>query len=230
MEGDSVPKLGQDHSYTQVLELNKELFEAQAKITPHLQMQPPEQPRNISRTLVLQRMQIQIFYHKAVCALNRIFLATPGSRTRSEQSRGLCIDSAMSLLSIQATMHQAGIKWYRFSITNHDFLLAAVILCLVLYTGDRSALVDNPEVVGKKDTELLRALTASQLIQMDVLDGLTMEKKIVRVMDSIVEKLRTPASDLLATSAIAKECRRNNFNLTNSSEHVMPAETEDVMT
>ena len=71
---------------------------------------------------------------KAMCLLNRRFLAVPAhARARFARHRALCVQAALDLLTIQGDMHRLGVKWYAFALTRNDFLLATAILCRTMH-------------------------------------------------------------------------------------------------
>ena len=195
-----------EQSYDRVLELNDELIQARSKIPLHLQLQDETQLEFVPRSAMLEQMQLQMTYHKAICVLNRRYLSVTTPKT--QRSRLLCLQSAMSLLSIQTTMHKYGVEWYRFSLTSHDFLLAAVIVCLVLdniretkgFLDDRSGAID-----GYTTTELLSALTNSNSIWEGILYSFSDARRAARVLSIMLEKFHAPP-----LKTMAEESRSHN--------------------
>ncbi|MCJ1385207.1 hypothetical protein MMC17_008328 [Xylographa soralifera] len=182
-----------EHSYDRVLELNDELIRARSKIPLHLQLQHESPPEFVPRSTILERMQLQMTYHKAICVLNRRYLSVTTSKVLP--SRLLCLQSAMSLLSIQTTMHKSGIGWYHFSLTSHDFLLAAVVVCLVLHNFRESKGfldVTSGAIDGYTTTELLSALVNSNNIWEDVLESSSDARRAARVLGIMLEKFQAP--------------------------------------
>jgi len=196
-----------EHSYGQVLALNEELCNARARIPLHLQLQGNEDA-STPTMIALQRMQLQLFYHKAICVLNRRFLTVPDARTKFSCPRRLCIDSAMELLAIQARMHGSNIKWWHFSLTNSDFLLGSVIICLVLHV-EREGIRDQSETsdgVDESTRAMVKALEGSKLIWDEVCEFSANARKAGQILSFMLEKLRAPAPD------VAAEGRMGNAN------------------
>ena len=192
-----------EHTYSRVLALNEELVTARARIPQHLQLQGNEDA-STPRMIALQRMQLQLFYHKAICVLNRRFLTLPGAQTRFSCPRRLCIDSAMGLLAIQARMHGSNLKWWHFSLTNSDFLLGSVIICLVLYV-EREGIGDQRETsagVDESTRELLQALERSKVIWDEVCEFSANARKACQILGFMLEKLRAPAADVAAEAKV----------------------------
>ena len=125
--------------YESVLRLDSDLMEARELIPPHLQLRTLEEMRDDAPSQILERFIIQIFYHKAICLLHRKYWKSSPADSDGTffYSLKTSLASAMSLLNHQDTMHRAcrpggplvSMKWYHFAIFNHDFLLAAMIIC-----------------------------------------------------------------------------------------------------
>ncbi|MCJ1291586.1 hypothetical protein MMC34_003131 [Xylographa carneopallida] len=180
-------------SYDRVLELNDELRQARSQIPLHLQLRDEPQPELVPRSTMLERMQLQMTYHKAICVLNRRYLCVTTPKFQS--SRSLCLHSAMSLLSIQTTMHKNSVGWYHFSLSSHDFLLAAVIVCLVLHNARESrGVIDDisGEIDGYSTTDLLSALVNSNRIWESVLQSSSDARRAARVLSIMLAEFQTP--------------------------------------
>ncbi len=112
-----------------VLTLNIKLLEARNAISPHFQLPvsglDPEDPH------FAKRAQLDIFYNKLRCVLHRKYMVRG-----TEDSVRECVEAALALLHHQQLFHQykaqhpKHIRWHTFSISNHDFILAATISCL----------------------------------------------------------------------------------------------------
>lgn len=100
---------------------------------------PPEQ--------LMCRTNLALLVHKTRIILHRNLMLIPLSQlSEEEQVRGIgtskmiCTESALNVLQLHHTIHaetQPGgklysVKWYMGSISTHDFLLAAMVVCLVL--------------------------------------------------------------------------------------------------
>ena len=93
------------------------------------------------------RFNIDLLYLKTKIVLHRRYMLTPYSHlTPLEQQRGIgtsrknCIECALRVLQHHHTIYTASqnggqlesVKWYMGSISTHDFLLAAMVICLEL--------------------------------------------------------------------------------------------------
>lgn len=143
--GDIIEKL---HSvaplpYHQILELNDRLARAFAQVPPHLRRSIPDSTTDPAR-LVLQRIELEMFYHKVNCVLHRRYL-TAQANIDFSISRQACIDSALRLLSCQFALHDnhrwPHVEWWVSSFNLHDFILADTVLLVYLsnYHGPETA-------------------------------------------------------------------------------------------
>ncbi|KAK5138882.1 hypothetical protein LTR04_004102 [Oleoguttula sp. CCFEE 6159] len=128
-------------TYDEIMKLDNALRESRLVIPPHLQMRPIYETPTDTPTLIAQRFGLELLYLKSQCVLHRKFV-TPGRDTqRYAYSRRTCLDAFMQMLEHQATLHHearpggrlSSVKWFISSLTRHDFLLAAMIICLDLY-------------------------------------------------------------------------------------------------
>ncbi|KAI7511985.1 hypothetical protein KC347_g2891 [Hortaea werneckii] len=135
-------------AYDEMMKLDRELEEAKAAVPPSLQMpedstaiitDPPEQ--------LMCRFNLDLLYLKTKTVLHRRYMLVPYEKlSPSEQefgigaSRRLCTECALRVLQHHHTIYTASqvggqlesVKWYMGSISTHDFLLAAMIICLEL--------------------------------------------------------------------------------------------------
>jgi hypothetical protein len=194
--------------YEEVLKLDTALMEARELIPSHLQLRLLEEMQDDAPSLILERYIIQLFYHKAVCLLHRKYWKS--SPTDSDEtffySRKASIASAMTLLSHQATMHRAcrpggpltNMKWYHFAITNHDFLLAAMIICLDLISIERARREPEPSTYDciVPDIDKLSAIQRSRTIWSEVIDDCKDAKRAVSILSGVLGKLSTKAEEM----------------------------------
>ncbi|KAK4545699.1 hypothetical protein LTR36_002653 [Oleoguttula mirabilis] len=128
-------------SYDETLTFDTELREARSKNPPLLQMRSFHESARDPANLIMQRLGLEMVYLRSLFVLHRRFIARGRENPRFAYSRRTCIDASMQLLDHQATLHAEGqpggrlrsVKWYISSLTTHDFLLAAMLVCLDLY-------------------------------------------------------------------------------------------------
>ena len=128
-------------SYDETMKFDQELREARSTHPPLLQMRSFQESARDPANLIMQRLGLEMVYLRSLFVLHRRFIARGRENPRYAYSRRTCIDASMELLAHQATLHaesQPGgrlrsVKWYISSLTTHDFLLAAMLVCLDLY-------------------------------------------------------------------------------------------------
>jgi len=112
-------------------------------------------------------------------------------------SRKTSVSSALALLDHQATMHRAArpggilqtIKWYHFPITNHDFLLAAMLVCLDLMSiYRRGNNADIPECIIPESAKF-QTIQRSRAIWAEVMDDCRDARRAVGILTSVLNKL-----------------------------------------
>lgn len=132
-----------------VMRLNRQLEEAKAAIPPLLKMPDMNDLVTDPAEQLMCRFNLDLLYLKTKTVLHRRYMLTPLSQlTLEEQRQGIgysrlaCVDSARRVLQHHHTIYTASqtggqlesVKWYMGSISTHDFLLAAMIVCLELST------------------------------------------------------------------------------------------------
>lgn len=144
---------GKAVSYDDILKRDNHLRELKTNMAPHLRLRPLEECTHDPATLLMQRYNIDIFWNKTMCVLHRKYIARARQNPRYAHSRRACVDSSMEILRHQATLYRESqpggrmrtMKWFISSLTKHDFLLAAMIVCLDLHYHTISAnLPDQP--------------------------------------------------------------------------------------
>lgn len=136
-----------DHE--EIMRLDRQLEEAKAAIPPLLKMPEMDDIVTDPAEQLMCRFNLDLLYLKTKTVLHRRFMLVPLSQlTAEEQRQGIgyshlaCVDSAKRVLQHHHTIYQASqaggqlesVKWYMGSISTHDFLLAAMIVCLELST------------------------------------------------------------------------------------------------
>ena len=184
-------------SYSRVLALTQQLTDARSRIAPHLRFDTADPVSNSSQ-VILKRIQLDQLYHKVICVLHRKHMAEGLRNPDYRLSTDACIQSALALLRCQEELHSKEmtffrqIRWYGFSLTNHDFLLAATILCLYLTLIDRSgihaltmaAAQDGQPISDRATVEA--ALTRAKAIWDEVRDTSEEASKACNILETTV--------------------------------------------
>ncbi|KAL7948117.1 fungal-specific transcription factor domain-containing protein [Trichoderma barbatum] len=121
---------------------------------------------------IFERCTLEMLYLKGLIVLHRRYISYEVDSHRFEHSRRTCAEAALDILARQADLHQASQpggrlyddRWMVSSLTMHDFLLAAMVICL-----DLSVRLRRPSIIlapSRDDDSLTgreyRALQTSQ--------------------------------------------------------------------
>ncbi|MCJ1474311.1 hypothetical protein MMC13_002969 [Lambiella insularis] len=189
--------------YEEIMKLDQEYRDAYANISPHLRLESLEDSFLDPITTLMKRFQLSILYNKGQCVLHRIFLSRARENPRYAHSRRVCVDSSMQLLSHQATLHYESrpgrrlhsMKWYISSLTTHDFLLAATLVCLDLwYTAEAEILSQRSgdfQVWGsERRADMIRAIEVSRDIWYELRDQSMEAFKACEMLGVMLQKLQ----------------------------------------
>jgi hypothetical protein len=132
----------QRKGYDEILKIDRGLRDIYESIPDHLKLRPMAEQTLAPISLIMARFSLATVYHKSQCVLHRRYMRLARNGNRYMHSRRQCLDSAMSLLSYQAIQHQQSRERGRLrslrnhvnSLTAHDYLLAASIVCMDLYS------------------------------------------------------------------------------------------------
>lgn len=123
--------------------LERELFAARDSLPAMFKVKSMQESLLDHPAMIMRRMSIDQTVHSGLCVLHRRLLPLARSNPQFSHSRKTAIDAALTLLSYQAISHYesgptgrlAGHKWLATSIIRHDYLLAAMLICLDLRQG-----------------------------------------------------------------------------------------------
>jgi hypothetical protein len=165
-----------EQPYESIMKLDAGLIESRTLVPDQLRLCPDNEMQNEPPGSLMEKYVLEHFYHKAICILHRKYLNCFLADDTYAYSRRTCIVSALELLRQQVSLHlecQPGgrlerIKWYRFSLIKHDFLLAAMVLCLAIYNDKRQ--------IGAEETDSVREISLNQRVE--IFDALQRGKRI----------------------------------------------------
>lgn len=220
-------------SYDEIMAMDQDLLNARAELPPHLRMKSLEDSIMDPGALVMQRFNLSILYNKGQCVLHRKFLAKGRENNRYAHSRRTCVDSAMDLLSHQATLHYEsqpghrlhGMKVFISSITAADFLLAAMIVSLDLYYGA------DVEGAGQSSADLytwglerrgdmIRALEISREVWLETKEQSMEAFKASEILMVMLNKLKTSRNQ-------ANKPTQNSFPFSASTNTTQNSSTDE---
>ncbi|OQO02138.1 hypothetical protein B0A48_11690 [Cryoendolithus antarcticus] len=168
-------------SHDEVMQLDGGLEAAKAAIPPLLQMPEFHELVTDPAEQLMCRFNLELLYLKTKIVLHRRYMLVPlHELSIEEQTRGighsrlLCVNSSIKVLKHHHTIYaasQAGgqldsVKWYMGSISTHDFLLAAMVICLELsqqMREDRMIFLSNGQMCPRRQ-DMINSLEQSQKI------------------------------------------------------------------
>ncbi len=212
----------EEQPYEAVMRLDAGLIESRTLIPPHLRLRSEDEMRDEPPGSLMEKYVLEHFYHKAICILHRKYLNCFLADDTYAYSRRTCILSALELLRQQVSLHsecQPGgrlerIKWYRFSLIKHDFLLAAMVLCLAIYNDKKQS--------GAEETDNVREVSLDQRVE--IFDALQRGKRIwAEVAYDCVDSTRalailTTVLDKLGMNELQMETGRVDYLMEDSRQ------------
>ncbi|KAF2397331.1 hypothetical protein EJ06DRAFT_481729 [Trichodelitschia bisporula] len=126
--------------YDEVERLDAALQKIYDDTPPILKFRPLDQSILDPPALIFNRFKLELLSHKTRCILHRRYLIDDLPDPRMRASRRICVESAMKLLDHLITTYDAAreggqlsiVRSFMASLSSHDFLLAAMVLCLEL--------------------------------------------------------------------------------------------------
>ncbi|KAI4865857.1 fungal-specific transcription factor domain-containing protein [Hypoxylon rubiginosum] len=127
--------------YEEVTKLDDELHQYHAQVPPSLQIRPIRSYSFTDHTYdIMHRLMLEMMYLKSLCVLHRPYLNRDKDNPRYDRSRNTCRDAALRILDLHAEYEEESKpggrihedKYMLSALTLHDFLIAAMILCLDL--------------------------------------------------------------------------------------------------
>ncbi|WPG97364.1 Hypothetical protein R9X50_00013900 [Acrodontium crateriforme] len=170
--------------YEEMMALDRQLEDARSNVPPMLQMPEISELVTDPAEQLMCRFNLALLYRKTKIVLHRRYMLTPLSQlSPREQQRGvgdsrkICIESALQVLEYHHTIYAASqsggqlesVKWYMGSISTHDFLLAAMVLCLELSSqiNNAESQVSPSGLACPRRGAMMAALEKSQKIWSD---------------------------------------------------------------
>lgn len=160
--------------YDNTIVLDNEMREAYSVLPDVLKARDVSRSFMDPSSTIFERCTLEMLKLKGLIVLHRRFITSEVDSHRVEHSRRACAEAALDILARQADIHQASQpggrlyedRWMMTTLTVHDFLLAAMVLCLHLSVSLRRT--SRPFTAGKTDGGLAdreyRALKTSQQI------------------------------------------------------------------
>ena len=127
-------------TYERTMELDAELRQAFHDLPEAFRPRPVNKSFMDPANLIMMRCTIEMLYLKSVVVLHRRYIRYEQPNPQFELSRQACVGAALDILARQADLHKEILpggrlcedKWMVLRMTIHDFLLAAMVICLDL--------------------------------------------------------------------------------------------------
>ncbi|KAH0522939.1 hypothetical protein TsFJ059_006719 [Trichoderma semiorbis] len=158
----------QEHPYTEIMELDRKLQEAEASLPPIFRWQPLSQSFMVAPQVVMHRVLLQLAIQRLTIWLHRKYLAPPYTQPRYQYSRSACVQAAIKILEFQQIVMEEtqgdGLlypaRWARWMLLSSRpravFLLGVSILCYYIQLAKSRPDVSLDQATGAKIHNLLR--------------------------------------------------------------------------
>ena len=138
-------------TYDKTIALDLEAREVYARVPDLLQRRDVARCLLDTPTRILERCNLELLHLKGLVVLHRRFVSYEPATPSFEASRRACAEAALDILARQADLHRAAQpggrlyddRWMLASMMAHDFLLAAMVLCLDLSVRLRFGTVED---------------------------------------------------------------------------------------
>lgn len=140
-------------SYEAILALDRTLEQLHSEVPPSLKYKPLRSSFMDNPNLIFNRVNLELLYLKSKCVLHRPYLTRHRHDVDYDYSRTACVEAALQILQIQAETDlesQAGGQLYQgrrmfTALAFHDFMLAALIVCLDMSMSKVTSSADDNE-------------------------------------------------------------------------------------
>ncbi|RFU71832.1 hypothetical protein TARUN_10430 [Trichoderma arundinaceum] len=161
-------------TYENTVMLDNEMREAYGALPELLKGRDVSRSFMDPSSIIFERCTLEMLHLKGLIVLHRRYISYDLDSHRFEHSRRTCAEAALDMLARQADLYQASQpggrlhedRWMVSSLTMHDFLLAAMVICLDLSVHLRRS--SSSSSIGKDNETLTgreyRALQTSQRI------------------------------------------------------------------
>ncbi|ROV89674.1 hypothetical protein VSDG_08097 [Cytospora chrysosperma] len=189
--------------YADVVRLDADLRDLHNDVPPSLSYRPIRESGFADvPDIIMRRIQFEMTHLKSMCVLHRRYLTFERENSIYERSREACRDASLRLLDLQAEFDEQsgeGGRLYekRYLLTNmgfHDFLLAAMCLCLDLVVGHRTSKQQDHE-------RKISALRRARVIWGKTADSSKEAAHATKVLDAILARVPTSSDGAAGTTS-----------------------------
>jgi hypothetical protein len=149
--------------YAELIGFEKLLQDARDSLPPSLQWQSLSLSIMQSSQVIMQRIYLDIFFYKMQITLYKKYVSgAVMPHSQYNHARETCLASAMEILVFQHLLDEetqldenlASARWTYSSILNHDFMLAASVLCFFI----RQPEGNDQSIVNSETLDTVRSL------------------------------------------------------------------------
>lgn len=201
--------------YSATLALDREMRSVYETIPDVLKRRDISDSFMDNSDIILERCTLELLYLKGIIVLHRRYIRHEPQNPQFEPSRRLCIEAALEILSRQADIYKATLiggrlyddNWMVTTLTEHDFLLAAMVVCL-----DLSVQIEthSPEVSNIEGSD---SFTAKKFYALQVSQQIWAAKKSSLLQSHIASM----ALDLMIRKVTERQTSGNIQNPTSSN-------------
>jgi hypothetical protein len=144
----------QPPTYAQILRVDRQIEEMFSKIPEYCRIKSPSESVTDPPQILLQRIFIQMNYHKAQVILHWRYLTLASKDDRYSYSTKTAVSAALKILKLHQTIYEGlktggrlySVRWRITCFFCHDYLLAISILCFYLQRGSNNSNYELSEI------------------------------------------------------------------------------------
>ncbi|KAJ9313016.1 transcriptional regulator family: Fungal Specific TF [Paecilomyces variotii] len=185
-------------SYASTIALDASIREIYSTIPDAFRMKPISQSLMDSSAVIMNRCAVEVLFLKSIIVLHRPYLSTETSNPQYDFSRLAAVDAALVILHRQDELHETSQpggrlyedRWMISSLTLHDFLLAAMVVCLSLSLGLKSPSESSWASRGHDFEGQLKALEKSKTIWDSTSHVSTEARTAAHILELMIRKVK----------------------------------------
>lgn len=185
-------------SYASTIALDASIREIYSTIPDAFRMKPISQSLMDSSAVIMNRCTVEVLFLKSIIVLHRPYLSTETSNPQYDFSRLAAVDAALVILHRQDELHETSQpggrlyedRWMISSLTLHDFLLAAMVVCLSLSLGLKSPSESSWASRGHDFEGQLKALEKSKTIWDSTSHVSTEARTAAHILELMIRKVK----------------------------------------
>lgn len=194
---DSISSVG-PKSESDIKRLEQILHDARRSIPDCFRIRPLSECLMDSPELLLQRIFLDMSFHKGLCIIHRHCLKPEQFHTPSMHSRNSCVEASLALLMHQRILWQealpggrfCSIKWKISSLANEYFLLATTAICLLVHRNLR----DGADKDQPRQAEMINALSMSSEVWQASFNSSREARRAVNAIQFVLHEAGIPST------------------------------------